>query len=1204
MSLKIYCGSRIENLAEKLKERLLKDRQGKDPFVFTKVVVPNGNLAKWLQIRMFAKEPDLCAGIQFPFMEKELTELMKAGLPPKDRADVELLPDHAYAKAIVSILLAGPEGQEEEQEEYAKLAPFRKYIMNSDSADAVAGTEQKQAAMTWQLADKLADLMDSYEVYRPEIVEAWLGTGKCSYDLRKGETAEAEAALARALWGEKGKFKQDGKRLSLRQLYNRVKDNAPVEKPKTIYFFGQSTLSVLQAQILVWLAKTHDVVVFYRNPCREFWGDIETKNEERKALFRIGRYSGDDPEKEYGDICENDLLKTLGIAGRETLRLLVDLEESNEAERIGFDWESIDNEGASVGTVLGNVQESIRRRTSEVAKCRQDASVQIVGTPGVRREVEMVYNAILGAVWKPEKSGERPWGGCSFSDIAVIVPDMQTYRPVIEAVFDARGEVPYGLLDTSASDDSNYLRGFLSLIELGRRGLNRERLFNVLENPCVQRALGFAREDVVSWRELTEKIGAFDGFEHDDENGSGYFDWSSALKRLRLARLADKVGDGECGDLPLVNDGGDTALKLSEVVELLYRDLTDILFDHSGRPRALPLLAARRDDGTRADCWAERLVRLAKTYLAVEKDDKLENKVCQSVIGTLYSLGDISGNQSFELAASAVEHFVSGIPCRKGSFLTSGVTIGGFSSLSAVPFKQVYMMGMGAGGFPGRASDTTLDVRGTGWRLGDVSIPNRNRFLFLESIMSVRDRLVLSYPNKDIEKDAELFPSGIVLDVEKFIGNHVLDYDAQTEEKEPKFQEFHMDVLENGKKKRLGYPLLERGEAGARKECEKCPTDDIVWVDGDPFAGLLLTYSKAARELARARAEGKGAKPEVKAATEEKAKPRVELSAKVLAEFLKNPVRAVMRYRFGISVAGYLESDLDPDSPLGSLDGPDEWNLQAKWLDPDATGEVEKEFRRLQLAGKMPTGFLGEFAKSVILQKAGERLDAIKDFIADFALSDGKDNTLHLDSPAEFGTGGADELKVRFVAEIPNWKEESGEVSVLVTGWLGEKVPKLPPDNCFEAFLAYLMGLHSGKCTAQRLKIGVVDLKNGTTGTWAWSGIDAENADKYLERLARSFLTYEHDGKMVDFTSKKLLKALDKAKQPYDWSEILDSLTAEEYDNSSHSFNNDLVLEQNLERFKREPETGEELEEIYKDRYELPLNGIRMETAEMEADHE
>jgi hypothetical protein len=91
---------------------------------------------------------------------------------------------------------------------------------------------------------------------------------------------------------------------------------------------------------------------------------------------------------------------------------------------------------------------------------------------------------------------------------------------------------------------------------------------------------------------------------------------------------------------------------------------------------------------------------------------------------------------------------------------------------------------------------------------------------------------------------------------------------------------------------------------------------------------------------------------------------------------------------------------------------------------------------------------------------------------------------------------------------------------------------------------------------------------------------------------------------MVDFTSKKFLKALSESQPPYVWDEILEKLTAEEYDNSSSSFNNDLVLEQNLERFKREPGTGEELKGIYEERYELPLSGIRMETAEKEANHE
>ena len=1194
MSLKIYCGSRIGNLAEKLKESLLEERQGRDPFLFTKVVVPNVNVAKWLQIRVFAKEPGLSAGIEFPFMEKELTELMVAGLSREERAEVELLPDHAYAKAIVSILLAGPD----EQKEYDKLAPFRSYIMNSDdSADAVAITEEKQAAMTWQLADKLADLMDSYEVYRPEIVEWWLNGGRCPYDLSKGETADAEAALARALWGRDGKFKEGGRLLSLRQLYNRVKGNAPGGTPKTIYFFGQSTLSVLQAQILVWLAKTHNVVVFYLNPCREFWGDIETKNEQRKALFRLGRYSGVDPEKEYGGICENELLKTLGIAGRETLRLLVELEESADvAEGIGFDWESLDDDEGTAGTVLGKVQESIRSRTGDVVRCPQDASFQVIGTPGVRREVEMVYNSILGSVVRPEGvMGDRPWPDCSFSDIAVIVPDMKTYRPVIEAVFDARGEVPYGLLDMAASDDSNYLRGFLSLIELGRKGLNRERLFNVLENPCVQRALGFAREDVVVWRELTEKIGAFDGFEHDD-GGAGYFDWSSALRRLRLARLANKVSDGDGNDIPLVNAGGDVALKLSEVVELLYRDLTGALFDADGSTRSLPLVAAWEEGGLRGGCWADRLGQLAKTYLALEKDDKLENKVRSSLLGTLYSLGDIPQRQGFELAVAAVEHFVGGIPCRHGGYLTSGVTIGGFASLAALPFKQVYMIGMGAGGFPGRTSSSTLDIRGTGWRLGDVSAPNRNRFLFLESIMAVSDRLVLSYPNRDIEKDAELFPSGIVREVENFIGKHVLDQDGQSK---GIFKEFE------------GYPLLERGERGG-----KSPVDDIVWAGDDPFAGLLPTYSKAARKLACARAEGEGAKPEVKAIGGDESKPRVEISAKVLADFLKNPVRAVMRHRFGISVAGYLETDLEPDSPLGSLNGPDRWNLQSKWLDSDSKGAVEKEILRLQLSGRLPTGFLGDLAKTGIMNEAEAHLAQVRDFVKDFALSDGEDNTLHLDFPAELEDEGEGPLKVRFVAEIPNWTITANEARVLVTGRLDDKaatrqsparLQKLPPEQCLEPFLAYMMCLLQNDGKPHGLCVGVVDLDGGNAGTWRWE-VERASAWKYLASLVKAYLKYEQaggDGRMVDLAYRKLLKALSDCREPYVWAGILEKVTAEEYGNSKRSFNSDLVLERNLERFKREPEeTGGELKGIYEERYHLPMGGSRLEADEEGLDHE
>ena len=171
MSLRIYYSDRIEDLAEHLKGRLLGERKDCDPFAFSQVVVPNTNIAKWLQIRVFAKEQTLCAGIKFPFIEQRLTELMSANLP--SATAFSLLPMNAYANGIMSALLA----TKDSLAEFDSLAPLRAYISGGDGDDELKITTRRQARMAWQLAVKMANLMDQYEVRRPEIVERWLAGG-------------------------------------------------------------------------------------------------------------------------------------------------------------------------------------------------------------------------------------------------------------------------------------------------------------------------------------------------------------------------------------------------------------------------------------------------------------------------------------------------------------------------------------------------------------------------------------------------------------------------------------------------------------------------------------------------------------------------------------------------------------------------------------------------------------------------------------------------------------------------------------------------------------------------------------------------------------------------------------------------------------------------------------------------------------------
>ena len=221
------------------------------------------------------------------------------------------------------------------------------------------------AAMAWQLAMKMADLMDQYEVRRPEIVERWLKEdGRAD-----NEVEAAEAALARILWGKHGVFPSNGENLSLRQLFDRVCAAPPKGPEQTIYFFGHSTLSLLQVKILAWLAQRHEVVFYHNNVCLEYWGDIESK---RERIKRLGKAHAEEEDVSV----ENPLLRQWGIAGRETMRLLVELEEENDG-RIDFEWTCVaDPDRARPDTVLGRIQESICRRTSAAEKVPQDASLQ------------------------------------------------------------------------------------------------------------------------------------------------------------------------------------------------------------------------------------------------------------------------------------------------------------------------------------------------------------------------------------------------------------------------------------------------------------------------------------------------------------------------------------------------------------------------------------------------------------------------------------------------------------------------------------------------------------------------------------------------------------------------------------------------------------------------------------------------------------
>ncbi len=1205
MPLHIYYSDRIEDLANHLKGALVKERETADPFAFSTVVVPNTNIAKWLRIRAFADTSALCMGIEFPFIENALFELLANCLPPETRP--KLLPMNAYSTGILSILLKDAD---------ESLAPFRRYIAEGNGGPLTIDSREK-ARMAWQLSVKLADLMDRYEVHRPDIVTNWLVKNLDAHGkpLADGSVEAAEAALAGKLFGVNGIYPPGGKELSLRQLFDLVQNH--VDKPgahaRTIHFFGLSTLSSLQARILHWLAQTHRVVFYHNNVCMEYWGDIETKGE------RIRRLGKAHPPEEDIEI-ENPLLSQWGAAGRETLRLLVDLEEENDGS-IDFEWKCVSSPTRRAPqALLGKIQDSILRRTSEVERIPQDATLQIAAAPGIRREVEMVYNAILGAVWKPKSAtGERPWGDCRFSDIAVLVPDMATYRPVIEAVFDGRGQIPYGLIDTTASEDSAYLQGFLALMALARDGLSRESLFTVLDNPCVQRALSFGPDDVKTWRRYAKGTGAFDGFEGED--GFRNFSWGQALRRLRLGVVAEE------GEHLVVWDGGDddSALRFSSIVETLYRELAPIA---SLRLECAPPPDSR--SGTMVEekqTWARELRRIANEFLAVERDDKLEGPVKGQLFGTLSSLSGIRGKQGADLVVAAVEQFVGGVKCQKGSYLTNGVTIAGLQPMRPVPFKQVFVLGMGEGMFPGRDSATTLEIRGAQRTLGDMLPTAVKKYLFLETLMAVKDRLVISYPCLDPVKDAELFPSGMVCELEKFLSDYVLpttEAEGKTEAS-TQFQE-------------VTLPLLERGEPDDK--LVENPVAPIQW-DDKWFAGLIPTYSNVERGISRKLVKsetgtvpsGNGPEPGV-------SPERITIKTKELSDFLESPLRAALRYRHGIGIEGYKDDSIDPDMPLElENQGRTRWSfhqaLVEKVSDPSQVAEVvQKIYGDFSIQGKLPEGggFLGDYTIAKLKKEFedGGSLARLHAFACEkspdgFQPAGGtKPDPVRTVLSAETLTGRPLPERL-YTGPTKNWvvSGDGTASSVLLFNKCGDERKRdgiaeapFPPKAVLEPFVTWIaMVAGADDDRVHSLRVGIADIERLLSNAWRWT-ITPEAARSYLNGLTEEYLGYlacpDGDGTYLDYGYSDLTKAWVKAspegevgwkpKSPEDWENLADATQADDFFGGGGGFNNDLVVERSIEPLSRMPGEGEgktlvedagEMERRYRILFARPMSGER-----------
>ena len=425
---------------------------------------------------------------------------MLRAVDPRAHAIVpEMLDADRYRLLVLAVMLGDKD---------PRLDSFQQYFRGE-----IDPRSRRSWRRAWHLADMLGNLIRDYEYHRQDaLIQPWIKrifaeqpTGDQLNEAERSQFAVFDAIVR----------EPDGKRALLNKTTGHAYRTLPqyamevlevIGTPRpaddtratgltlgsSLHIFGLTQISALHVSTLHWLGHFFDLHIYHLNPLvsrlpAKVTAPLLLRQAEdfRNVKLAAARNAGD------------KLLHTWGSAAAESLWLMTQLLRSGSARRSqtfatrggeqAFQAEVL-SARPRVGkkappSVLQRLQQHLLGKGTAENRLPQDTSVQIVGCPGTRREVETVYYSILHNLTQDPK--------LQLTDIAILVTDMNRYRPFLQAVFEQPPRrISYNLLDLSAAGLSTFGQAFLGLLDLALESFTRTRVFEVLLNPCFLARLG------------------------------------------------------------------------------------------------------------------------------------------------------------------------------------------------------------------------------------------------------------------------------------------------------------------------------------------------------------------------------------------------------------------------------------------------------------------------------------------------------------------------------------------------------------------------------------------------------------------------------------------------------------------------------------------------------------------------------------------
>ncbi|MGQ4005329.1 exodeoxyribonuclease V subunit gamma [Francisellaceae bacterium CB300] len=715
MALYTYPSNKLEYLVEVLSKLLSYEKKG--VFDASQLIVGSRGMQHWLSMQL-AETRGIAMNLKFDMVNGFIVDLC-----------YELTDKQEYKKAYTKEVLTW---------RVYKFLDDDKNSGDSGSESGMTGLNysklkeyyQNSLLKKYQLSVKIAETFSRYLTYRIDWLEKW-EKNQTIDDTKVNEDELWQMQLWQILVAEISDTPYKVQEEAIRKLSKTALEKHKM--PENIYVFGVNTISPKNMNFINKLAEYIDIHILYINPCSEYWYDLKKE--------KISAWLGQE------DYENQPLLANLGQQGKEFFNELLDNQDKQEIEvfeKSQLDFEKLEQQSQ---TQLISLQRNLLELNCENYSESKDDSITINSCHSPLREVQVLHDKLLDMVASDSNIKPR--------DILVMCPSIEDYSPYIDSVFSRfpeKSKLPCSIADRTLLDSEPLAASFIDLLQLPESDFEVNKILDYLSVPAIQQKFSISDDQLETIRYWLKEACI-----HHSNDGAT-FSWSWGLKRLMLGfSYADsgEIVDSKMLTVPVI-DGND-------VVELggLY-ELMELLAEYSQE------LTKERT----AEEWQNYLFEMLENVFDTTNEEAFIYKKIKDIIAKVTQIpqGIASGEKLdlYTIRYCMVSQLSE--PIINNHFLNGKVTFCSMTPMRNVPFKVVAMLGLNNGKFPRQESAISFDLMARlGRNKGDRVQRDDDRYLFLESILSAREYLYLSFVGRSVKTNTEQESSLVLKELESYL---------------------------------------------------------------------------------------------------------------------------------------------------------------------------------------------------------------------------------------------------------------------------------------------------------------------------------------------------------------------------------------------------------------------------------------------------